>query len=152
MRAHNGPGTAREGRRITVCGRRFGDGLLGDRPRPKALVEHPEGLYRHAPSDPARIEQPLVRLVVAKEQRANEGARALRVRPADDNELGAVEAFGLAHAAVARQVGALEAFRDDPFRAVLTCHPSEDLAVITFVIAIGDPRKPASPTAYLSQR
>ena len=69
-------------------------------------------------------------------------SRSFRVGPADDDELGPVEAFGLdPRAAIAGQIGPVDPLRDDALEPVLAGRPAESLAVAVLMIAVGDPRR-----------
>ena len=123
-----------------VARRRSRERHFFDRQRLKALVQRRQRLLAHARADAASVNQPSIRLEVAQQQRADIRPRSLRVRPSDDDELGAVEAFGLDPCpTVARQIGPVEPLGDDPFEPVLARRPPENLAVAAFVIAEGDP-------------
>ena len=83
-------------------------------------MQRRERLLAHARADAAGVNQPSIRLEVTEQQRADIRPRPFRVRPADDDELGPVEAFGLdPRATVAGQIGPIEPLRDDPFEPVL---------------------------------
>ena len=93
-------------------------------------MQRRQRLLAHARADAASVNQPSIGLEVTKQQRADIRPRAFRLRPAHDDELGPVEAFGLDPCAtVAGQVGPIEPLGDDPFEPVLTRRLPEYLAV-----------------------
>jgi hypothetical protein len=65
----------------------------------------------------ARVNQPALRIVIAKEKGAEEGPGPLGIGPANDHELLAVQAFDLeSQAAIAGGVRRIGALRNDPFQ------------------------------------
>jgi hypothetical protein len=75
-------------------------------------------LHRHSRAHPAGIDELAVIGVVPQKQRPEMRSRALRIGPADDDELLAVEPFGLApKAAVSWRIGRVDRLGD---RAVKT--------------------------------
>ena len=82
--------------------------------------------------------QPAIRLVAAKQQRPEQRPGALGIRPADDDELGPIEALAFdPGAAIAGQIGAIELLRGDALEAMLACRPAKRFAIAAFMIATG---------------
>jgi hypothetical protein len=118
---------------------RFGEGHRLDGQGPQVLVEHCEGLDRHARSYAARINQTAIRLVVAQQQRPKQRSRALGLRLADNDEL-CPEALALnPGTTIAGQIGTIQPLRDDAFETMFACRPAKDFPIAAFVIAIGNP-------------
>jgi hypothetical protein len=64
----------------------------------------------------ARVDQPAIRVVIGKQQRAEPGPGAFGISPADHHEFLAVQAFDFQpHAAIAGSAGRIYPLRDDPF-------------------------------------
>jgi hypothetical protein len=102
-------------------------------------MKHDEGLDRHARPYAARIDEPAIRLVVTEQERPKQRPCALRVRPPDNDELGAIEAFAFnPGAAIAGQIRAIEPLRDDAFKAMLARRPAKGFAIAVLVVAIGN--------------
>ena len=72
--------------------------------------------------------------VVAEQKRAQMRPRSFRVRPADDNELLAIEPFGFApKAPISRRIGGIDRLRNDAFESELAGVLPDKLAVTRFV-------------------
>ena len=97
-------------------------------------MEEGERLLRHAGSDAAGVDQPAIVVVIGEQQGAQEGPRPFRVRPADDDEFAAIEAFGFdPGAAVVGEIAAIDALGDDAFEAMSAGGAAERLAVAGFM-------------------
>jgi hypothetical protein len=111
-----------KGGRRTAGGRRESCDELSTRTqRNHRLVRHPEDgaaypqrLLAHACANAACANQPSIRLVVTEQEGSEIRSRPFGVRPSYDDELGAVEAFGLDPGAAWRRTG-LSAIRPGLF-------------------------------------
>jgi hypothetical protein len=109
---------------------RNGEGRGFDCERRKARVQRGERPLRHSSSDPAGVQETAVVIVTGEEKRAEIGSRPFGGGPAGDDEFAAVEAFRFdPGAAVAWEIGPVEALGDDAFEAVAAGGAAERLAV-----------------------
>jgi hypothetical protein len=84
-----------KGGRRTAGGEGSCDELRTRTKRNHRLVRHPEDGSAHPQRNAACANQPSIRLVVTEQEGSDIRSRPFGVRPSYDDELGAVEAFGL---------------------------------------------------------
>ena len=102
--------------------------------RVEAAPQIGENLDGHSRAHAAGIDELAVVGVVAKQQRAEIRPRSFRVRPADDNELLAVQRFGFApQATISRRVRRVDRLRDDALKTELSGVLEDELAVARFM-------------------
>src|SRR3984957_11544507 len=101
-------------------------------------MQHPKRRFGEAGPDAARIFE-LAFIVITEQQRAYGAARAFGICPADDDELGPVEAFALdPDAPIAGRILRVDLLRNNPFKAELARGLAHRLAGIVVVFAVGN--------------